>query len=112
MRLDDGAADGKAHAQSVALGRVKRLKNFIHFHGTHAGAVVAYGNPYHARVFYLRKHFDFTILSRTIFHRVNRIKQQVEEDLLQLNLVAANKRQRGIEIEKDADVVQDGVAVD
>ena len=38
MRLDDGAADGESHPQTIPLSRVERLKNFVEPIFTYADA--------------------------------------------------------------------------
>ena len=44
MGLDDGATDGESHPQTISLGRVERLKNFLGFFSAHTGASVTHGH--------------------------------------------------------------------
>src|SRR5215510_13237538 len=109
--FDDGAADGKSHAKPVALGGVKRLKDLIELVPAQARSTVTHRHLCHACAVLLRLQHNSTLVHRTVLHRVKRIEQQIEDDLLQLYPVALHCRQVW-KFEIEIDVEQGGVAVD
>src|SRR5215468_9824967 len=110
--LDDRSADGQPHAKPVALGGVKRLKDLIELVPSQARSTVAHGHLCHATAAVpLRLQHHSTFVHRTVLHRVKRIEQQIEDDLLQLYPVALHCRQVW-KFEIEIDVEQGGVAVD
>src|SRR5215510_5357189 len=112
MSLDDGPADGQPHAEPVALGGVKRLKDLLEILAAHPRAAVAYHDTHHVRPFHCRSHIDLALVRRTILHGFESVKQQVKYNLLQLHLVASHRRQARIKFQRNTSIVQDRVTVD
>src|SRR5262249_55707054 len=109
--LDDGPADGQSHAKPVALGGIKWLKDLIELVPAQARSTVTHRHLCHASALLLRLQHNSTLVNRTVLHRVKRIEQQIEDDLLQLYPVALHCRQVW-KFEIEIDVEQGGVAVD
>src|SRR5262245_48682426 len=59
-----------------------------------------------------RAHAHLALVPRTVFHRIERVHEQIEHDLLQLDPVAQHRRHAGIDFDRDPAVTQEGVAVD
>ena len=75
MRLDDGAANGKSHAQAVPLGGVERLENFVDAFRSRdrcrgRGPRLS---PFRYRL--TRLYRDLTLAWRTILHRIKRVQK-------------------------------------
>src|SRR5215475_2057974 len=76
MSLDDGPADGQPHAEPVALGGVKRLKDLVEILTTYARAAVAHHDAHHGRPVHCRPHADLALIRRTILHGFESVEQQ------------------------------------
>ena len=86
MALDDGMADGKSHSHSLSLGCEKRVENFINISGVNSCPAVRDRNMHHSR--FSRSRFYFQNSTLPALHRLDGIHYQVQDDLLQLDLVA------------------------
>ena len=73
--------------------------------------VITNRNPKHVRTVQFRPQQNVPLVRRAISHRVKRVEQKIEQDLLQLNLVAARAREIWIHVEPHAHVVQYRITV-
>ena len=89
VRLDDRSADRQSHPQPFALGGEKRLEDLIELIARQTRPVITDRNPKHVRTVQFRPQQNVPLVRRAISHRVKRVEQKIEQDLLQLNLVAA-----------------------
>src|SRR6187397_1774835 len=90
MTLDNGSAYGQADPHSIALGREERIEQLVHVSIIEAcsGSLHTQAHP----VLRMRFGFDYQ-LPWTIFdraHRLESVAQQVQDNLLQLDTIAAH----------------------
>jgi hypothetical protein len=82
MRLNDGTADGQAHAGALALGGEECSENLVSLPGWQTSAHVAHGNEQLTIRFQLRG--DRKVSSRIrLIHGIDTVKHQVHQYLLQ-----------------------------
>ena len=87
MRFQDRAADRQSQPQSIALGGEERRENALEIASGNSRPAVAHRDAQVPRISAHCLHSNYTFVLRTILHRVKRIEQQIEHDLLQLNAV-------------------------
>src|SRR4029077_17568375 len=111
MRFDDGAADGEAHAQPVAFGGVKGLKNLVEAIPRQTGATIANRNLDHPGDGRFDTNHNFSFLRPAIFHSIERVEHKIEQHLLQLNFITTHDRKNRTHIENHANVPQYSVTM-
>ena len=95
VQLDDRAADRQPDAEAIGFGGVERVEDAVQMFARDAAAGVAYGERREARVQRGRDR-DQRFPGGAIGDAgVNRVLQEVEHHLLQLETVAADARQAG-----------------
>src|ERR1700690_1990371 len=80
MRLDDGARNRQADAHAVTLGRDERLKQLPGAVGRDSSTAVGHADPDQAAV--RSGDGDDEVARLRRFHRIHRIADQIEQDLL------------------------------
>ena len=73
MGFDNRPANGKSHAEPVALGRVERLENLNELVTCQTGAVIADRDFNCVGTIGFRPHYDFAFARRRAFHGVKRV---------------------------------------
>ena len=103
MRLDDRRADRQPETKAVGLGRVERLEQPALLHGMDAGSAI------------LHQYFDGSGSASRAWrpseplrdgrrrHRIHRVHDEVEQDLLQLDRVTQGCGQVARQIKLDVD---------
>ena len=104
MGFDNRPANGESHAEPFALGSVERLENLTRAVARQTGAVISDRDLNRAGAICFRPHFDFVFPRARILHRVKRVDQQIENNLLQLHSVTAHTRQAILAFELDANI--------
>ena len=105
MGLDDGAADRQADADAVRLGRVERLEHLLDALRIEPAAGIAHLNQDDVRAVVPRHDRQEARAVADGAHGLDRIHDQVEEHLLQLDPVARHARQRPVELRPPRDAV-------
>src|ERR1700723_1750767 len=93
MTLNNGTADEQAHPHSLTPGRIESVEELLHVLQCNAHARILYGQA-HAIVFVSfgsDEQLPWTGINAA--HRVRGIAKQVEDDLLQLNSIACDRRE-------------------
>src|ERR1017187_10704028 len=85
MRLDDGARNRQADAHALTLGRDERLKQLLGDLGCYPRAAVGYADFDQAVA--RRRDGDDEVAPLRSFHRIHRVTDQIEHDLLDLHAV-------------------------
>src|SRR5262249_50096494 len=93
MALDDRAAHGEADAHAVSLGRVEGREELLRIARIEADAVVAHRYANEIRVVELRPHEQLARAIGDRGHGIRGIRDQVQDDLLELNPIADDVRQ-------------------
>ena len=93
MGLNDGARNRQAHAHSIRLGCEKRIEDVREFLGGNAVPGVAHRDFDGSRGIHPRAHGDAPIPRAGPVQRVDAIKDEVEEDLLEMHAITAHRWQ-------------------
>jgi hypothetical protein len=93
VALDNRPADRQTDAHAVRLGRVERFEQFLDGRRIDACSGVAYLQPDGAIALEFRPHQEGSGPVFDAVHRVSRVEEQVQDDLLQLNAVGAHRWQ-------------------
>src|SRR5215470_9000430 len=94
--LDDRTADDKAHPHPIRFGRKKRLENPIDVGWINPRARIFNRDTHHTRVGLISLDFQHASLNR--LHSLDGIHDEVQDDLLQLHLVAFHDRNVLVEL--------------
>jgi hypothetical protein len=97
VRLDNRPAYGQAHARALRLGREEGVKDFVSPIGRQSYAGIAHRDQHVAVGILLRLDCEVSCRIRFI-HRIDTVKHEVQEDLLQLYPVRPDNRQFGSEV--------------
>jgi hypothetical protein len=110
MTLDDGSADREPDAQAVRFGRVIRLENPLNRGRVEAGTRVLNRNDGVRRITHGSNGEIARAVDRTA-HRLYRVDDQIEHNLLQLDAVSPDQGERIGEVGGDGHEIVDGFAV-
>src|ERR1700722_17172286 len=101
MRLDYSSGNRQPDPHSMSLGRDEGLKKLIGDLLGYAGSGIS-DSHFHHFIVRLRCG-DRQLPTRRLLHRLDRVTQEVQDNLLDLNLVDQHKRDAGVERKVDAD---------
>ena len=93
VRVNDGAADGKAQSHSLLFRSEERLEDALHLFFRNAAAVVNDRYVHSAAVLQFGNDKQPALRRVEISHRFARIQHQVKQDLLKLDPVAGDRGQ-------------------
>jgi hypothetical protein len=93
MPLDDGAADRQPNAHPIGLGGVERFEALVHALSVQAHAHILDAQAHSIAFVSLGsdQHLSWAILD--VAHRVCRVQEEIQNDLLQLNAIAYDRRE-------------------
>src|SRR5438552_11585982 len=89
MRIDDGAADGKAKPHSLLFRGEETVEDLFSFSRRNAAATIRDGYP-HCALLRFRSDEQLALRRIVIGHRFAGIQRQVKQDLLKLDSVTGN----------------------
>jgi hypothetical protein len=92
MGFNNRPTNGKPHAETLPLGGVESFENLIGLVADHADALISDRDLNCAGTILFYPHEDFSFPRGRPIHGVERIEGQVQYDLLQLHLLAAQLR--------------------
>ena len=110
--LDDGVADGEAHAHAGGFGGEEGLEDAAELVGAEAGAGIGNGGADGFRGFGPGANGKESFLGVLGEHGVDGVDDEVEDDLLEFDQVAHDGGEIGVEVQVNADVFEDEFAVD
>src|SRR5262249_61184948 len=93
MGLDNGAADGEADPHAMGLGRVKNLKELAERPSVQPGPRIPHRYEYTTRSVFRRRNHQVSLRVVTSAHGFDRVREESEDDLLQLDPVSPDERQ-------------------
>src|SRR5580692_531464 len=100
VRLDDGARDRQTDAHALSLGRDERLKQLRADLGRDSRPGI--GNADFDHIFAHRQSGDDQFAPFDVFHRIDGVAHQIEQNLLDLHLVGEHEIAAVVEIEAHA----------
>src|SRR5690606_6793805 len=103
VRLHDRAADREAEAEPFLLGRVERLQRSVRFHAREAAAAVADREADPTVRAGGRRDVQIAVAALDLAHRLARVHDQLQQQLLELDRIAVQRRQLRIQAARDAD---------
>src|SRR5579875_1546549 len=101
MGFDDGAANRQSHAHALRFGCDKGLEQPLGNFGGDAGAGVDHPDFHRAAGVQRGSDLEFALLAA--LHRLDRIADQIDEDLLQLDFVDRHRRQLRGDLQSHSD---------
>ena len=93
MTFDDRAADRQPDAHSANLCGIKRLEEPLEALWIETHPRVLHGDPYTITFLLSGPDHQPTWAVVNIFHRVGGIQNQIQDDLLELNTIASDRRE-------------------
>src|SRR5204863_2254807 len=111
VRFHNRTADGQSKAKAIRLCGLERLKQFGELVRVNAGSAVAHLNLNQTGFELSRANGDPPLALRNLVHRVERVQHEIQHDLLQLDSVAPHGTETRIQIERDANLSDHGVAM-
>ena len=104
MSVDDGPADGEAHAHARGLGRVERLEDAVHVRRIEPRARIPDRDEHGVRAISPGPDQQLSLSSAAAVHRFDSVEDQVEDHLLHLRAIAlhAGQSRREVRLQRDA----------
>jgi len=104
MSINDGTADREPHPRSIGLSGVECLEDVLDMRGIDTGPQISHCHEDTCRV-PLSRDRQLSRPRPDAAHRFNRVENQVEHDLLQLNAIAMNRERPFREPSLDRDPI-------